>query len=193
MFDHENLVTVGTYTTVGEAEAARLLLEADGLTCFLTDAETVTMNWFMSNAVGGVKLQVPESQADNARRALARSVGQRKKRNLDDYGLGAHVHSTEAGEEDQDEKPEEEEYPGVSEADKHVLFGFRAAVLGIVAAPPLVTIYSLWLLSQVPGMNPPMSPAKKPLAIAALAINGLVIAGVVMVLYTFSQWGLSGR
>src|SRR5437879_4178543 len=55
MAEHESLVTVGTFTTVGEAEAVRLLLESRGIACFLADAELVTMNWALSNAVGGVK------------------------------------------------------------------------------------------------------------------------------------------
>ena len=41
MAEHESLVTVGTFTTVGEAEAARLMLESRGITCFLADAEMI--------------------------------------------------------------------------------------------------------------------------------------------------------
>lgn len=45
-------------------------LESEGHTVFLADAETVTANWLYSNAVGGVRLQVPAPEAEAARAAL---------------------------------------------------------------------------------------------------------------------------
>jgi hypothetical protein len=62
----EDLVTVQTYRFAPEAEAARMYLEGEGLTAFLADAEIVSMDWLLGNAVGNVKLQVPRSQAQHA-------------------------------------------------------------------------------------------------------------------------------
>jgi hypothetical protein len=59
-------VTVATYRILPEAEAAKLHLEAEGLTTFLADAETVAMDWLLANAVGNIKLQVPPAQAEAA-------------------------------------------------------------------------------------------------------------------------------
>jgi hypothetical protein len=65
-----DLVTVGTFQFLPEAEAARLHLESEGIPAFLADAETVNMNWLLGNAIGYIKLQVPRAQAEAARDVL---------------------------------------------------------------------------------------------------------------------------
>jgi uncharacterized paraquat-inducible protein A len=74
------LVTVATYRFLPEAEAARIHLEAEGLTTFLADAEMVAMDWFLANAVGNIKLQVPAPQADAAATLLNQLHSQRLQR-----------------------------------------------------------------------------------------------------------------
>jgi rubredoxin len=49
-----------------EADLARMALEAEGIPTFVADANTVAMCWIYSNAIGGAKLQVPESLAQQA-------------------------------------------------------------------------------------------------------------------------------
>lgn len=56
-------VTVATYTTLPEAEAAKLHVESEGIPANIVDAEIVSMDWLLGNAVGYIKLQVPQSQA----------------------------------------------------------------------------------------------------------------------------------
>jgi len=63
-------VTIATYRTLPEAEAARLHLESEGYTTFLADAEIVAMDWLLANAVGNIKLQVPPDQAEGATASL---------------------------------------------------------------------------------------------------------------------------
>ena len=41
-------------------------MESEGITCFVKDELTVQVNPFYSNAIGGVKLQVPESELNKA-------------------------------------------------------------------------------------------------------------------------------
>jgi hypothetical protein len=74
------LVTVATYRFLPEAEAARIHLEAEGLTTFLADAETVAMDWFLANAVGNIKLQVPSAQAEAAAALLDEMHSHRRQR-----------------------------------------------------------------------------------------------------------------
>ena len=69
----EPLVTVATFSLPTAAEAQKLLLEHEGIRAFLADDNLVGMNWFLSNAVGGVKLQVAASDAERAREILQRS------------------------------------------------------------------------------------------------------------------------
>ena len=68
----DNLVNVASYEFLQQAEGAKLDLEAEGISAFVADATLVTTNWFLGNAVGYIKLQVPASQADRAKEVLAR-------------------------------------------------------------------------------------------------------------------------
>ena len=53
-----SIVTVETYDLAYQAQFARSELEAEGIQCWLADETLVAMDWFISNAVGGIKLQV---------------------------------------------------------------------------------------------------------------------------------------
>src|SRR5947209_1427456 len=67
----EQMVTIANCNLPAEAHAMRLHLEAAGITVFLADELTVTMDWLLSNAIGGVKVQVPEHYAEQATTLLA--------------------------------------------------------------------------------------------------------------------------
>jgi len=60
------LQTVATYRYPIQAQPAKAQLETQGIECFLADIETVYTNTFLSNAVGGVKVQVYDSDAFRA-------------------------------------------------------------------------------------------------------------------------------
>jgi len=66
----EKLVTVAAFSLAIEADLARTKLESEGIECVVADEHTVTMNWLYSNAVGGVKLKVWESDLQSAREIL---------------------------------------------------------------------------------------------------------------------------
>lgn len=66
------LETIATFRDVPAAELARSRLEADGIRAVLLDVHYVSMNWHLSQAVGGVRLQVPAAQAAAARDLLRR-------------------------------------------------------------------------------------------------------------------------
>jgi hypothetical protein len=67
----ENLVTIGRYSTPYEANMVKSQLESAGIPAFVADEYTIGVNWLYSNALGGVKVQVPESLASEAREILA--------------------------------------------------------------------------------------------------------------------------
>ncbi len=62
----DELVTIATFDVAGKAETIKLLLEQEGFEVFIADDNLATANWFLSGAVGGVKLQVRESDAPRA-------------------------------------------------------------------------------------------------------------------------------
>lgn len=76
----EEFVTVATFTTLPAAEAARLMLETEGIPTMLGDAEMVSMDWLLGNAVGYVKLRVPSSRADAAAGLLEQVEAERRRR-----------------------------------------------------------------------------------------------------------------
>jgi hypothetical protein len=183
----EPLVTVATFGVVGEAEAARLMLEAEGIECFLADAETVNMLWFASNAIGGVKLQVPASEATRAEQLLARHQPARK-RNVDDYGLErprrgtAPSAATTGGGEESDAV--------ALTADALVSRAWRASILGLVLCPPLLHIYSLWLLAQAMSQEKPVSAEYHGRWLASLVIDMAAIIGMASL---WPMWNLLMR
>ena len=67
----EVLQTVARFVWWQDAFLARGLLESHGIPAIVTDHNTVRMDWHYSNAIGGVRLQVPFAQADAARTVLS--------------------------------------------------------------------------------------------------------------------------
>lgn len=62
----ERQVCVASYLNSSEAELARVRLAQEDIPAFLENAGLVLWGWYYSNAVGGVKVFVPESEADRA-------------------------------------------------------------------------------------------------------------------------------
>ncbi len=61
-----NLVTLATYWTVMPAETAKWALGEQGIESYIADDNIVLADWFLGNAVGGVKLMVAERDAEQA-------------------------------------------------------------------------------------------------------------------------------
>lgn len=162
----DKLVTVGTYDMPTEAHLAKGLLEANGLTAFLADELTVGVAWHLSNAIGGIKLQVAESDVERATGILAAR---------EDASIEAEV-----GLADLPEAEECESEPPSSEADKTVDRAVRAALLGLLLLP--LQLYSLWLLGRLTFSNQKVSPNKRRRIRLAVVLNlpMLVVLGVVV-------------
>lgn len=62
--------TLATFQYPHEAAIVQGRLQALGLECFLKDELTVQAYHFLSNAIGGVKLQVKESDFERAKQLL---------------------------------------------------------------------------------------------------------------------------
>jgi hypothetical protein len=69
--DHPKLVTIAKYLYPYEADLAKSRLEAEGIPAFAADEYIVRFDWFYSNAVGGIRLQVAEEDAELAMEILA--------------------------------------------------------------------------------------------------------------------------
>jgi hypothetical protein len=66
----QELVTVRQFRDLPEALLAKGSLESAGIECFLADENLVRLDWFISNFIGGIKLNVRPADESNARKLL---------------------------------------------------------------------------------------------------------------------------
>ena len=66
----ESLATIATFVRLEEALVARGVLESAGVECFLADENMMRIAWPYQLAIGGVRLQVLESDAGAASELL---------------------------------------------------------------------------------------------------------------------------
>ena len=64
------LVTIRQFRDLPEALLAKGSLESAGIECFLADENLVRLDWFISNFIGGIKLNVRAADETNARKIL---------------------------------------------------------------------------------------------------------------------------
>jgi hypothetical protein len=64
------LVTIQQFRDLPEALLAKGSLESAGIECFLADDNLVRLDWFISNFIGGIKLNVRAADAADARKIL---------------------------------------------------------------------------------------------------------------------------
>jgi hypothetical protein len=66
---------VASFRDLADAEVASASLEAAGIENVLQDSQTIGVAWTYSNALGGIRLNVPGSAADEARAVLNEPTG----------------------------------------------------------------------------------------------------------------------
>src|SRR6266568_6454810 len=76
----DELVTVGNFQYLPEAEFAQMRLEAEGIQAFVADGQLLNNSWFLGNAIGYIKIQVPAAQAEAAAAILERMGALQKER-----------------------------------------------------------------------------------------------------------------
>ena len=64
------LITIASFDHPIHANLAKTRLEAEGIDCVLIDEHITGMNWLWVPAIGGVRLQVRESDAERAMEIL---------------------------------------------------------------------------------------------------------------------------
>ena len=69
----DRIVTLATYMYPTEAYPLMSKLESEGIECFLDGENTVTAMPFLSNAIGGIKLNIKNSDAEKALQILKQS------------------------------------------------------------------------------------------------------------------------
>jgi hypothetical protein len=73
-FEQRNLVTIRKFRDLPEALLAKGSLESAGIDAVLTDDNVVRLDWFWSNLMGGIKLNVDSENADVANSILDQPI-----------------------------------------------------------------------------------------------------------------------
>ncbi len=116
-----NLVVIATFNNSVEATLSQGLLKAQGIESWFQDEATVNLAWYLTIAVGGIKLFV---RAEDEQ--LARTI-------LDDY----QAHLNQETSENNDLTPEmaEESHLQLISTDKILRRALRVAMLGLIFLP----------------------------------------------------------
>lgn len=69
------MVTIATFSKPEEAHLLRMRLESSGIPAFLQDENLIQMDWLLSNAVGGVRVQVADEDLQAASNFLEADHG----------------------------------------------------------------------------------------------------------------------
>ena len=102
------LVTIATFENTAQAQVAKIALEAEEIPAVLGDEMTVDLFWNLSNAIGGVKVQVLEEDAERAVEILERELGPDGSGSIDEEQLASEAEAAAR----EDEDPVAETSPG---------------------------------------------------------------------------------
>ena len=83
-FAFQKMVTIRKFRDLPEALFAKGSLESAGIECALLDDNMVRLDWFISNLLGGVKLQVKPEDTASAEEILSQPIPE----NFDVPGIG---------------------------------------------------------------------------------------------------------
>jgi len=72
--EFRELVTIRKFRDLPEALLAKGSIESAGIECFMADDNLVRMDWFISNFIGGIKLQVHRKDAEAALQILDQPI-----------------------------------------------------------------------------------------------------------------------
>jgi hypothetical protein len=86
-FELRNLVTIRQFRDLPEALLAKGSLESAGIDTVLTDENIVRLDWFWSNLMGGIKLNVDPENVEAANSILDQPIPE----NFDVSGVGEYV------------------------------------------------------------------------------------------------------
>jgi hypothetical protein len=176
----DDLVTVATFWSPIEANLAKNQLEAAGVPVAMADEMTAVVNWGLTNAIRGIKLQVRRRDFERAEAALA-----------DSHKVPAEEIDTawaEAGTPDEVEEaatqqsdaatPDEPE-PHLNERQQLADRALRGAILGLAFWPLQLWVFGL--LWRVYLSDEPLGAKARRSALVAAAITVPVVFAFLLV------------
>ncbi|MEA5567731.1 DUF2007 domain-containing protein [Anabaena sp. UHCC 0399] len=146
-----NFVTVSTFSNYVDANLAKQLLESEGIQCYLANESTVNMAWHLTVAVGWIKLQVNQTDLEQAKKVLVSS----------EFEIEDSV----------DEWLQDDDIEKISWADETADRAFRTSVIGLILLFLPIQIYSLWLLVRLLVSGRQISSNRRIKVIVALLLD----------------------
>jgi hypothetical protein len=178
----DELITVATYDDDVAARLALNHLREAGLPAVLSDENTIAMDWLLSNAIGGIKVQVNPKDALVARQLIDEHEQQHAEMDgapSGDSGASAQwrVESQEEDSNDDNESDEdlEEDLP-LTTRERDSVRALRGAVFGILFPP--IELYVAYLVYRVFVSRESLGARYRNMTIAAAFIMLLVLGGV---------------
>ncbi len=173
----DRLVTVARFAHAHEARQAAAFLEEEGIRSSLSNELMVATADYLSNAVGGVPIQVMEKDAERAAKLLAEEKLSRQAKPETDEESPARPDSAP----DEEDEADEEDKP-LAPCDEAIRNAYRAATMGLMFLPFIAHLYSAWCLIQagrLPGEHDPKLDGKLKVA---LAIDAVVLGIPLLIL-----------
>jgi len=153
-----DLVELARFSSSAEAAIVRGRLDADGIPSEMAGEAVGSWFWHFGPAVGGVRLLVREEDAKLAQKILREQGFNWQDTEAMDFGT------------DEDEGVDADGEPSVPE---DLTRAWRAALIGMLMCPPLLNIYSCWLLVRHKFFVDYDANWRVPVA---CAVNGVVLA-----------------
>jgi hypothetical protein len=182
----DELVTVASYDDAVSARIAFNHVREAGLLAVLSDENTVAMDWLLSNAIGGIKIQVNRKDVTRARQLI--DEHERDRAGDDDEPAPLTGEMDEAsvaalalasGPDDdliEEDEPDLEEEPPRSTREQFAVYAFRGALLGILLPP--IELYVLYLLFRVFVSDERLGARYRKLAGVAAIVMLIVLGGI---------------
>jgi hypothetical protein len=175
----DTLATVARFTNPMQATLARNDLEAAGIKAFLVGEAFTSMAWHLTNAVGGIRLQVAIADVEQAQAILSRPAQERMNEGVsgDKTILGAEGEAIKNNAWDEineevrkgEEEESTEEFKEATRRDEIADRALRGAACGILFLP--LQFYVLWLLLKVLASNEQLSRRSRKRALWAAVIS----------------------
>ncbi|MFO0804110.1 MAG: DUF2007 domain-containing protein [Gemmataceae bacterium] len=156
---NQNLVTIATFDQAAKARLAQNTLAEAGIRAAVADEATVAMDWLLGNAIGWIKVQVLEEDAERAVAELERTFGEHGEKlepvdpeALAREALESELEDVSPAEQAYREKPSvipvpEETEDSRTEREQCARRAFLAALFGLVV--PIILFYAIYLLQNV--------------------------------------------
>lgn len=182
------LITLETYDNAMQATLAKNYLEAAGIRCSLADEYSVSNLWHLSNAIGGIKLQVAEEDLERASDLLDEVENQHRSQSEPTSETEPPVDEIAKEPAQPEPKPgvdDEDDEPPLNVREENAERAYRAVLVGYMIIP--LQLYATWVLLDVWQSDLPIRPTVRRKLYWAIALHIPMVLVALLVIYFISR------